>query len=306
MKYLHTLALCIICISSILAQNHEEKVWCRINCDPKIHLENTKIIYEQVLEDSTRVKLEMMDSINFPLRFVYVGQGKTEITDTMRDELELVVTNLNYAFKNTRIWFHVDQVVDMNSNLYLEDLSNNRFEIYDKFSNDHDMDSMLTVYILDHKHEFCRVTETSISCSRTGGFSYILSSRANNIALSRFDIANPKIVAHEFGHFFGLYHPFEENLFGKDNFDSESCHTKGDLICDTPPDPGSVFEIYVNYSTCEMQGYKDEHDNEYRPLLTNYMSYYKPCYLKEYSFTPQQEMVLQLSSQLALRKKLSR
>lgn len=298
--------LALLSTTSILAQNHEEKVWCRINCDPAIHTENTKMIYDQVLNDSIIAELAGYDSISFPIRIVYVSQEDGTTTDETNEEIDLVISNLNYAFKNTRIWFYVDQIVQATSDLYLEDLSQNTFNIYDKFSYDNDLDSMITLYVMDHKHEFCRVTESSVSCSRTGGFSYVLSSRANNIVLSRFDLLNPKVVAHEFGHFFGLYHPFEENLFGKDSFKEGECHTKGDLICDTPPDPGSVFEIYVNYSTCEMQGYKDENDNEYNPLLDNYMSYYKPCYLKEYSFTPQQEMVLQLSSRLVVRKKLSR
>ena len=306
MKSILVLLLAVLSFSSIAGQGHEEKKWCRINCSPDIHKENTKLIYDQILEESTKERLMTFDSLRFPLRIVYVSQEETLITDETHEELELVVTDLNYAFKNTRLWFNIDQVIGMTSDLYLEDLSNNSFNIYDQFSNDNDLDSLITIYVLDHAHEFCRVTETSISCSRTGGFSYVLSSRANNIVLSRFDLINPKIVAHEFGHFFGLYHPFEQSLFGKDTFVEEQCNTTGDLICDTPPDPGAVFEIYVNYSTCEMQGYKDEHDNEYKPLLQNYMSYYKPCYLKEYTFTPQQEMVLQLSSRLAIRKKLSR
>jgi len=93
---------------------------------------------------------------------------------------------------------------------------------------------------------------------------------------------------HEFGHFFGLYHTFEENQFGKDDFSTENCASAGDGICDTPPDPGTLFEVYVNYSTCEMMGLYDEKGQEYKPLIDNYMSYYKPCYLREYSFSQQQ------------------
>ena len=124
--------------------------------------------------------------------------------------------------------------------------------------------------------------------------------------MSKFDLRDSKIVAHEFGHFFGLYHTFEESLFGKDSFDPDQCATTGDLICDTAPDPGSIFEVYVNYTACEMIGLKDLSGNEYLPIIENYMSYYKPCYLTEYSFTEQQEMVMKMSSQLPIRKKLSR
>ena len=113
-------------------------------------------------------------------------------------------------------------------------------------------------------------------------------------------------MAHEFGHFFGLYHTFEDRLFGKDTFNPETCNTTGDLVCDTPPDPGTVFEIYVNYSSCEMNGLTDLNGNEYQPILQNYMSYYKPCYLKENIFTGQQVKIMKLASRLDIRKRLSR
>ena len=167
-------------------------------------------------------------------------------------------------------------------------------------------DIILTIYVLDHSKDFCTISDHSISCSRTGGFSYILSDRTNNVVISRFDLLDQKILAHELGHFFGLYHTFEEALFGKDDFNPENCHLKGDRICDTPPDPGALFEIYVNYSICEMKGFKTKDGHEYKPKLENFMSYYKPCYLKEYQFTPQQKMVMQKASMLSIRQKFVR
>jgi len=90
--------------------------------------------------------------------------------------------------------------------LFIEDLSRNEGNLYVKFSNQHDLDNVITVFILDHAKDFCTFTGNSISCSRTGGFSFILSTLANNIVLSKFDLEDPKIIAHEMGHFFGLYH----------------------------------------------------------------------------------------------------
>lgn len=158
---------------------------------------------------------------------------------------------------------------------------------------------------MQHKKEFCTVTSTSISCSKIGGFSFILSNRTSNIVLSQFDLKDSKIVAHEFGHFFGLYHTFEEQLFGKDQFSDKDCYLVGDRLCDTPPDPGAVFEVYVNYSDCSMIGLTNSAGAHYDPLIENYMSYYKPCYLKEFSFTNEQIMVMQLASNFPLRAKLT-
>ena len=253
--------------------------------------------------------METLDTIEnkiFPIRFVYVKENNVLPSDSLGKELDEVIHELNEAYAGVGFIFEIEKIEILVSTIKLEELSQNQFELYDKFSKENDEENIITVYILDHKNEFCRITANSISCGRIGGFSYILSSRNNNVVLSQFDLNDPKIVAHEFGHFFGLYHTFEESLFGKDKFSQTDCQNSGDRICDTPPDPGTIFELYVNYSTCEMIGFKDENENEYKPILENYMSYYKPCYLKKYSFTKDQEMVMKLAGELPIRKRLSK
>ena len=145
-----------------------------------------------------------------------------------------------------------------------------------------------------------------MSCGRTGGFSYVYSDKTANIVISKFDLTEVKVLAHEMGHFWGLYHTFEEYQFGKDNFDSDKCHETGDLICDTPPDPGPIYEVYVNYTDCELINFKDEDGHSYKPLIENYMSYYKPCYLKEYSFTNDQVNVINTALTQPIRSKYAR
>ena len=39
-----------------------------------------------------------------------------------------------------------------------------------------------------------------------------------------------KVLAHEMGHYLGLYHTFEGGCYNAD------CLTSGDRVCDTPPD----------------------------------------------------------------------
>lgn len=305
MKYF-LLLLIAFSYTCIQGQVYEDKSICNLNCKPENHKENSNLIYEQMRNDSLKKIAEAADTSRFPIRFVFVQSNTVTSTVDRNGQVEELVHNLNSAFKNTKFVFYIHQIDFLQSDLRIEDLSRNVDNRYLKFSSKYDLKNMLTVYVLDHKKDFCEITETSISCSRTGGFSYILSSLTNNIVISLFDLRDPKIVAHEFGHFFGLYHTFEESLFGKDEFGSADCAQKGDRICDTPPDPGTVFEVYVNYSTCEMIGFEDENGNEYKPILENYMSYYKPCYLREYKFTPEQEMSMKLGSQLFIRKILSR
>jgi len=202
--------------------------------------------------------------------------------------------------------FFIDRTDVILSNLKLEDLSQDLYAPYNDFSDTYDAPDLLSVYIFDHKKEFCNISATSISCGRTGGFSYILSERTNNIVMSRFDISDIKVLAHEMGHFWGLYHTFEEAQYGKDDLSKENCHLLGDRICDTPGDPGAIFEVYVNYVTCETLNLKNEAGKEYKPMIENYMGHYKPCYLKEFKFTPQQLKVMEVAATLPMRSKFIR
>ena len=290
----------------LFAQHNENKSWCNLNCEyTKQDSATADLLFLRVKNDSI-LDLSVRDSIKrFPIRF---GIVQKDTLDISLSEIELltVIDNLNYSFKEANFLFYLERVDIIKSDIYLEDLSNNHFNLYDTFSAQNDLDNMITIFVLDHKSDFCTVKGQILNCGRTGGFSYILSSRSNNVVISKFDILDAKIVAHEFGHFFGLFHTFEENLFGKDDFNKKDCYAQGDRICDTPPDPGSFYEVYVNYTTCEMSGFSDKNGNEYKPLLENYMSYYKPCYLKEYSFTPQQILVMQVASTLDIRKSLTK
>jgi len=288
------------------AQDSENKSWCNLECEytPKDR-ETSNLVHLRMKNDSIRSLVNSQETIKFPIR-IGVVQSDTNSISLSEIEVREVLNQLNKSFTTTGFLFYLDRIDIIKSDLSLEDLSNNINDVYDEFSQKNDLTDLLTIYVLNHKKEFCEISNNRISCARTGGFSYILSDRTTNIVVSRFDLSDPKIVAHEMGHFFGLYHTFEEQLFGKDTFDKGLCSNTGDRICDTPPDPGTVFEIYVNYSTCEMIGLKDRHGNEYKPALENYMSYYKPCYLKEYSFTEGQRDFMKHASMIEIRKKLSR
>jgi hypothetical protein len=302
------LTFVICCFSLVLvAQNHEIKSWCNLSCEyTEADRSNFELIQLRMQDDSIRQAMDLMGFTRFPLRFAFV-QNDTSVISKSELEIRTAVENLNFAFKKAKLVFYLDRIDIINVNTYIEDLSNNVDFAYDKFSKKYDQENTITVFVLNHKSEFCKVQENGgFSCAKTGGFSYILSERSNNVVMSESDLLDAKIFPHEFGHFFGLFHTFENQLFGRESFDSNHCHETGDRICDTPPDPGTLFEVYVNYSTCEMNGLKGQEGIEYKPIITNYMSYYKPCYLKSYSFSNEQAYLMQLASSLPLRKKLSR
>lgn len=227
----------------------ETKSWCNLNCEySKEHLPNANLIHLRMENDSVMNALNTNMTIKFPIRFAFVQEDTTSLRISEL-EIRTAINNLNESFLSAGLSFYLNQIDIIKSKIKLENLSKNTFNTYDKFSKEHDLDNTITIYVLDHAEDFCIISDNSISCNRTGGFSYILSDLTNNIVMSRFDITDQKILAHEFGHFFGLYHTFEKSLFGPESFDSEECYHTGDRLCDTPPDPGAALKYTLTTLT---------------------------------------------------------
>lgn len=95
------------------------------------------------------------------------------------------------------------------------------------------------------------------------------------IFICRTSIASDKVLNHEMGHFFGLFHTFETD-FGTSLVNGSNCATTGDLICDTEADPYPNGRIYS--APCEFQpGPADLNGHYFIPPLGNTMSYWG-CY----------------------------
>ena len=289
--------------ANLFSQSHDNLRLCLTKCDgADDEKKNLDIVRSYFLEATKNETILFEEKLRFPIRIGIIEEDSIEAT--IPDyRIQRTIDFLNRGFRKANIEFYIARTDVINSTLKLEDLANGFYETYNDFSANYDLRDTISLFVFNNRDEFCTVDEKSISCGRTGGFSYILSELTNNIVLSRFDLEDYKILAHEFGHFFGLYHTFEEGQFGKDDFSLENCEVLGDGICDTPPDPGAFFEIYVNYSTCEMVGLHDENGKEYKPLIDNFMSYYKPCYLREYSFSQQQLELMRAAALSVIRRR---
>lgn len=81
---------------------------------------------------------------------------------------------------------------------------------------------------------------------------------------------NGSTLAHELGHFFGLYHT-HSTVGGASFADGSNCETTGDLICDTAADPNLSG---IRLDGCTYVGdLKDSKGTAYRPNPANLMSY---------------------------------
>jgi hypothetical protein len=78
-----------------------------------------------------------------------------------------------------------------------------------------------------------------------------------------------RVLSHEMGHYFGLYHTFETK-FGNELVNGSNCATTGDKICDTPADPNGTVNAACQFTSMQ----KDAKGQYYNPITTNIMSYY--------------------------------
>lgn len=99
---------------------------------------------------------------------------------------------------------------------------------------------------------------------------------------------NGSTLAHEFGHYFGLFHTHGDISQGE-LVDGSNCAFDGDLICDTPADP-TLSSANVNISCMYIGTDVDANLMPYAPDVSNIMSYSrKHC---RTSFTAEQYAVM--------------
>ena len=301
MKNFTFLFLTSILFFNCKTTNHDG--WCLSECNAAGDEKgNTERVHE--LEKDGTVATN--STLIFPLRIAVVADINAPIYLPIKS-IENTIDILNEGFKEAAVKFEIEQIDTIFSPLKISDLREDGYVAYREFSRLYDKPDIITLFFFDYDKNLCKTNGNSISCARTGGFSYVLSTASNNIVLSKFDIEDHKIIVHEFGHFFGLYHTFEDYQFGKELPDGSNASTSGDRIADTPADPGNVFEVYVNYSKCDMVGYDDpETGVAYHPQINNYMAYFRPCYLTPYKFTPGQIDFLKTAARSDIRRKFAK
>lgn len=218
------------------------------------------------------------------------GTGGISILD-----LNKGLANLNYVYKAANIEFYWSSFPDY--------ANNSDYVTYNEQSSDSDTETNLKALFTTATNAVNVYYVGSIVTSsgfNASGYAYFPSNTAlSNVAIMTYSAQTGAVngtFAHEFGHYFNLYHTHQGTEFGNTNANAENvprtgtnanCSTKGDLLCDTHADP-LYNSAQFNLSTCTYTGGgTDINGVPYTPPVENIMSYY-PNQCGVNYFTPQQ------------------
>ena len=206
--------------------------------------------------------------IKYQIQPVFVVDSARKFSATKKD-LQVAISDLNNAFKTSKITFHLLTKIDTVFAEYSIDNIYDHIKDFIKTSEKIEKENTINLYIIKHYERLNGVTPVL-----TENFSNYPSAKINRLFISDIALKNHATINHEFGHFFGLQHtfgnsPMEASTLEKT--DASNCKTEGDFICDTPADPCG----YIDCCNCLYIGLSDKKKHDYQPHINNYMSYYK-------------------------------
>lgn len=136
----------------------------------------------------------------------------------------------------------------------------------------------------DDEEKFCSENDKSdviniyfFNSIRTGlhtlcGYAYFPDGK-DRVLMTNTCALNGSTLAHEFGHYFMLYHTHGKSNTGSTDelVDGSNCTSAGDKVCDTPPDPNLSGKVT---NDCVYTGTgRDRNGQAYNPDTYNMMSY---------------------------------
>lgn len=210
------------------------------------------------------------------------------------EQLNIGLTFLNEKFYDSGIEFYYSGIPDLaaNSDLYE----------FDGQAPDSDTEAALKALFTtatDAVNIYFVSEITTASGFQAAGYAYFPSNSANSntvVMANQFTYDEPQgTFAHEFGHYFNLYHTHQGTEFGNTSANAENvprtgananCSTKGDLLCDTEADPRFDSNTFDFGACTDNSGRTDVNGVAYNFPVDNIMSYY-PGQCSE-RFTPNQ------------------
>lgn len=200
--------------------------------------------------------------------YIAIKAFNTTPINNNKFKIEEKIQQLNFTFKKAKIQFQLDSIVVKRPSPFTIDEIESSERIRNKVTNGLEKENIINLFIVP-KGEFLN------------GFTYVvpdtfinyLNLKCNTLFINEEAWFNQSTLPHELGHFFGLQHTFGDSTIEnttKELTDGSNCKTEGDFICDTPADPNGLIN-----NNCQFVGLSDKKRHNFKPLVNNYMSYYK-------------------------------
>ena len=207
---------------------------------------------------------ELIDELsNIPTDYTYLPiqlymVRKSDGSGTLSEDLVYQkLDTVNHYFEGSSVQFQICNIVNIDSDEFYDfDKKSNDIALVDDNYNE----DAINLYCVGKLSDKGKVIDSYGSFPASGQFLAVLSEAA-------FDAVTP--VAHQFGHLFGLLDTHEKS-FGDQLANNSNCATSGDLLCDTPADPGlqEAIDGDCNYIGEDVDG----KNNAFQPGLENIMS----------------------------------
>ena len=189
----------------------------------------------------------------------------------------LAAVNSYYLLNGTGIQFYFAGVIPdyIDSDTYYSSFS---MASENTIAGAHDVANAMNLYMVNGFEQ-----------SGLGGYAYF---PANALYSTRSFILNEsdetdlgnRLLPHELGHNFNLYHTFQGSTSSTPELvtrgSGANCTVAGDLVCDTPADPygrPGATTTYINGCQQYNGTATDPQGASYAPSISNIMSYYFPC-----------------------------
>lgn len=201
-----------------------------------------------------------------------INQEDGSPPNDLEEDINLAIDSLNIIFEPIGLEFEICEFTS------IPNWNFNEFEV------EVWEEELLAVYYQPNTINLYLPDEIIRGGSNIGGFAYMpggpdaiyVATPDND--LDGFGEISYKVIAHEVGHYFGLFHTFETD-FGDElagTMPVPDCETTGDLICDTEADPYEEDDPPPFDSlTCNLAvSLTDANGEWYVPPTNNLMSYY--------------------------------
>lgn len=262
----------IVFNSSLLSQS---AALCGTQISQKqMNWENTFIIPQETAIQSL---IPLNRTLSVVVYLVTNNPNLTNPVTLTNANIQQVISGLNTYFQPISVSFKVANIINVpNYQLDALTLGSTEFDL----TTTNFTPGCINIYLVS--------SLTNNNNNPVTGSTYMPADSSNAIYIQKSSFTS-LFLAHEIGHFLGLYHT-HEIIFGMELVNESNCTTAGDRCCDTDADPN--IDGWV--SNCLYMGSsKDQNGQYYHPSAKNIMSfsiescqcYFTVMQLKRMSYT---------------------